>query len=279
MIFPVGGRGGPEFHEHAVGGGPEHHGVHGVEPGQLAAVELGGAAFEHLVGVEFVVGVGREPVGGHEFLDHQLPHDRLLISARTARTLRGAPGEGGRVFGPRSEGNEPRHHPADGRDVPGQEQQDGRRPGPLSGHDRFEQQRCMTRWTVCTTTVGVRRRRSTFARSARETCPRSSAGARSVRGGHGVLDGQVDPDPAGRGHGVRGVPNAEQPVDVPVAQPVQAHVEPVQVLQRRDGVHAVGEVGAERRDPASEALNRPRRGSGRRCPSARGIPSGSSRCG
>ena len=76
-----------------------------------------------------------------------------------------------------------------------------------------------------------------------------------LRGRHGVLDGEVDADPAGRGHRMRGVADAEQAVDVPGLQPVQPDVEPVQVIEGPDGIHPVGEVRAKPGDPASEAFD------------------------
>ena len=54
------------------------------------------------------------------------------------------------------------------------------------------------------------------------------------RGGDSVLDGEVDPDPADRGHGVGGVAEAQQPVGVPAPQPVQPDVEDEHIVHGSD---------------------------------------------
>ena len=42
-----------------------------------------------------------------------------------------------------------------------------------------------------------------------------------IRGGHGILDGKVDADPADRRHGVRGIADGKQPGAPPAVQPVE----------------------------------------------------------
>ena len=52
------------------------------------------------------------------------------------------------------------------------------------------------------------------------------------RRSHGILDGHVYADTAGRGHGVCGITDAQQPVRVPAPQPVEPYVEQLDVVHR-----------------------------------------------
>ena len=152
-------------------------------------------------------------------------------------------------------------------------------PGPFPVNNGTNTTRCMTRWTVWTTTVGIRRRRSTLRDPSRSPCPRRRAGASLGRGSHSVLDGQVDAHAAGRGHRVGGVADAEQPVDVPAPQPVQPHIE--QCRSSREPMASTRSARSGRR-----AATRCRKRStpsladpGVRALGGRGSPSGSSRRG
>lgn len=96
------------------------------------------------------------------------------------------------MFGPWPEGDEPRNHPAERRDVLRQEQQHGGAPSLVPVSTGISSARCMSRWALWTTTVGVRRRRCTAASAFSGTAPRRRAGASSAAAAHGILDGQVD---------------------------------------------------------------------------------------
>jgi hypothetical protein len=56
-------------------------------------------------------------------------------------------------------------------------------------------------------------------------------------GGHRVGDREVDPDSAGRGHGMGGVPDTQESVLVPTTEPVHPNVENLDVVPRSEVLH------------------------------------------
>src|SRR5699024_5107069 len=66
-----------------------------------------------------------------------------------------------------------------------------------------------------------------------------------IGGRDGVLDGQVDPHTTDRGHRMGCVADAQQPVKVPAAQPVQPHVQVFDLVHGVQGFGAIGHLGYE----------------------------------
>ena len=101
------------------------------------------------------------------------------------------------------------------------------------------------------------------APTAGRSRPTRSAGAEQPGRGDRVRHREVDPDPADRRHGVRGVADQQQPVAVPAAQPLEPDVE--QAARRpttRSSSTRSASHGSSVGEPAPQLLDpgRPQRG-------------------
>ena len=74
----------------------------------------------------------------------------------------------------------------------------------------------------------------------------AQVGREQVGRGDGVLHGVVDPHPEGRRHGVRGVPDAQQPRAVPPLEPVDLHRQQLDLVE---GLQGADDVPQDRRGP------------------------------
>ena len=110
--------------------------------------------------------------------------------------------------------------------------------------------RCINRWTPWVTTAGSLRRCCTSRQGAFGDAMLLQRSGENGGGGDRVGNREIDPDTADRGHGVRGVSDAEQPRFVPPTQTVDPHVEDFDVVPRCEGVDRgfgdqFGDLGTE----------------------------------
>ncbi len=179
------------------------------------------------------------------------PRGDLLRTRTPARRRRrsvgvllcGSPGEVGRLLRPQTDADEVGRH--DGHLGTRRTRASAGPGGPIRRPSMIGaiKPRCISRcrvWTATGRQDPAAADRCQVGRSHRPPLQRSCPpGGR----GHGVPDGQIDADAAPRGHGVRRVTYAQQPVDVPPTEPIHVHIQVLDVVHRRQCVDPVLNTG------------------------------------
>ena len=114
---------------------------------------------------------------------------------------------------------------------------------------------CRKTCAACVARAGNMRRAWTAARSVSRSRPSRSGAARMFAGGHRVLDGDVDADSADRRHGVRGVADAQHAGLPPLLQPVDADGQQLEIVDGRELVQPVGDLGRQAGDRGPDLLD------------------------
>ena len=123
--------------------------------------------------------------------------------------------------------------------------------------------RCASRCPAWISAVGHHRRSCTRRSTDTGTDPSArSAGARIRAAATASCTARLIPTPPTGRHRVRGVTDQQQPVGVPAAQPVQAHVEQLDVVERGERVDPVRDPRLQRRRAAAGTRRSPPRAAG-----------------
>ena len=80
--------------------------------------------------------------------------------------------------------------------------------------------------------------------------PRFQRARKTVGGSDGVLDGEIDADPADRRHGVRSITDAEKARPPPLAQPINGNAEKLDVVPTLQLAYAVRKIRRHLHDAA-----------------------------
>ena len=114
---------------------------------------------------------------------------------------------------------------------------------------------CASRCASCVTRVGHLRRRSTRSSKGSGSEPRRHRSGEDIGGGHGVLHREIDTDPTDRRHRVRRVADDEKAGAKPAFEPVDRHIQQLDVVPAMDRLIHRGGLGPDRADAVAERFD------------------------